>query len=213
VAGVEGRGPAGAGPVVRDLAARVRPAVAAGARALRVTGPLAGLVPGGGIRRGATVAVDGPPGTGVTTAALALAAAATAAGEWAAVVDPPGTLGALAAAAAGVDLERCAVVRRVPADRWPTVVAALLDGVALVAASVPPRLRPGDARRLVARARERAAVLVVTGPWPVEAAVRLHTEAGAWARTASGLLHTRDLHARVEVHGTPAPVRLHAAAG
>ena len=37
------------------------------------------------------------------------------------------------------------------------VVAALLDGITLVVAAVPSRLRHGDARRLVARARERSA--------------------------------------------------------
>jgi hypothetical protein len=199
--------------VLQDLSTRVRPAVVAGARVLPVAGALAGLVPGGAIRRGATVAVDGLAGSGVTTTALTLAAAATAAGEWAAVVDPSGTLGARAAAAAGVDLERCAVVRRVPSDRWSTVVAALLDGVALVVASVPPRVRHGDARRLLARARERAAVLVAVGPWPVEAALRLRTEAGRWTCDASGLLATRDLRVQAEARGMPVRARVDAVAG
>src|SRR5207244_13031622 len=103
--------------------------------------------------------------------ALTLAAAATAAGEWAAVVDVAGpsgrgTLGARAAGEAGVDLDRLAVVRRVPADRWGAVVAALIDGITLGVAAVPPYLRPGAARRLVGRARERGAVLVALGAWP-----------------------------------------------
>jgi hypothetical protein len=167
------------------------------------------------VRRGATVTVDGVAGSGATTVALALAAAATRTGEWAAVVDPYGTLGARAAAAAGVELERCAVIRRCPADRWSTVVAALLDGVALVAATVPLRLRPGDARRLVARARERAAVLVALGPWPVEASMRLYAEGGPWSGLGegSGALDTRDLHVRVEAKGVPAGRRLRALAG
>ncbi len=136
-----------------EVAGQVRPFVAAGDRLLAVDGALGARLPGGGVRRGATVAVDGVLGAGVTSVTLALVAAATAAGEWAAIIDPYGTLGARAAQAAGVELERCAVIRRGPADRWSTVVAALLDGVALVAATVPPRLRVGDARRLVARAR------------------------------------------------------------
>lgn len=209
----EVREPARVVPALQDLSTRVRPAVVAGARVLPVPGPIAELVPGGAIRRGATVAVDGPPGSGVTTTALTLAASATAAGEWAAVVDPFGTLGARAAAAAGVDLERCAVVRRVPSDRWSTVVAALLDGVALVVASVPPRVRHGDARRLLARARERAAVLVAVGPWPVEAALRLRTEAGTWTCDASGLLAARDLRVQAEARGMPVRARVHAVAG
>ena len=60
------------------------------------------------------------------------------------------------------------------------MVAALLDGITLVVAAVPSRLRFGDARRLVARARERSAVLVALGDWPVEAAVRVHTGPGGW---------------------------------
>ena len=78
------------------------------------------------------------------------------------------------------------MIRRCPAERWSTVVAALLDGVALVAATVPLRVRPGDARRLVARARERAAVLVAIGPWPVEASMRLYAEGGAWTGLGDG---------------------------
>ena len=81
-------------------------------------------------------------------------------------------------------------MRHVPSDRWATVVAALLDGVALVAATIPLHLRAGDARRLVARARERASVLVALGPWPVEAALRVHAEGSTWSGT--GLLATRD---------------------
>ena len=136
---------------------RAQPFVAAGDRRLPVAGLLGELLPAGGVQRGSTVAVDGSPGSGSTTVALTLAAAATSAGEWAAVVDPDvgRTLGARAAAEAGVELERLAVVRRAPPDRWGAVVAALLDGITVVVAAVPPRVRLGDARRLVARARER----------------------------------------------------------
>ena len=205
----------GARARLREVAGQVRPFVAAGDRLLAVDGALGELLPGGGVRRGATVAVDGVLGAGVTSVTFALAAAATAAGEWAAIIDPYGTLGARAAQAAGVELERCAVIRRCPADRWSTVVAALLDGVALVAATVPPRLRVGDARRLVARARERASVLVAVGPWPVEAAVRVYAEGGQWCGVdaGSGRLDTRDLHVRVEAKGAPARGQLGALAG
>jgi hypothetical protein len=197
------------------LAGRVQPLVAAEDRRLEVARPLGALLPGGGVRRGATVSVEGVPGSGATSVALALAAAATQRGEWAAMVDPYGTLGARAAAAAGVELERCAVIRRCPAERWSTVVAALLDGVALVAATVPLRLRHGDARRLVARARERASVLVAIGPWPVEASIRLYAEGGPWSGLdeGSGALGARDLHVRVEAKGVPTRGQLRALAG
>jgi len=181
-------------------AVRAAPAVLARDRLLAVGGPLGALLPAGGVRRGSTVALDGPLGTGSTTVACALAAAATSAGEWAAVVDPDGTFGGRAAHDAGVALERCAVVRNVPVDRWTTVVAALLDGVALVVAATPPWLKAGDARRLTARARERASVLVALGPWPAEATMRLHTRPTTWRglERGSGLLAERSLDVHVE---------------
>ena len=78
-------------------------------------------------------------------------------GEWAGAVDLDGTLGALAAAEAGVALERFAVVRRVPPTRWATVLAALIDGMSLVLTDVPRGVQLGDARRLTARARDASA--------------------------------------------------------
>src|SRR5690242_3440513 len=81
----------------RDPAARerldalgrgARPAVAAHERTLALGGELAGLIPGGALVRGSVVGVDGPAGAGATTLALELAAAVTAAGEWAVAVDP-----------------------------------------------------------------------------------------------------------------------------
>ena len=196
---------------LRSAATRASPTVLAADRRLIVAGPLGAILPAGSVRRGSTIALDGPPGAGSTTVAFALAAAATSAGEWAAVVDPDGTFGARAAGEAGVVLERCAMVRCVPADRWATVVAALLEGVALVAAVIPPHLRPSDARRLTARARERASVLVALGPWPAEATLRLHAQGGAWSGLAAGvgLLTSRALDVHVEGKG----VRSYARAG
>ncbi len=181
----------------RDGAARARLAAVGAARAsvvlardrsLAVPGPLAAVLPS--VQRGVVVAVAGPAGSGATTTVLGIAAAATAVGEWAGMVDGPGTLGGLAVAEAGVDLARFAVIRAVPSDRWATVVATLLDGMSVVVASVPRGLRTGDARRLVARARERAAVLVALAPearaWPVEAAVRLEVRHSRWSGLGPG---------------------------
>jgi hypothetical protein len=94
---------------LRAVAERARPFVAAGDRLLPVTGPVGERLPAGGMQRGSTISVDGSPGSGATTVALTLAAAATGAGEWAAIVDPGGTLGGRAAVTAGVELERLAV--------------------------------------------------------------------------------------------------------
>ena len=174
-------------------------------RALALTGSLAATLPS--VQRGSVIAVGGVVGSGATTAVLEIAAAATAAGEWAAMVDGTGTLGGLAAADAGVDLARFAVIRDVPPDRWDTVVAALLDGVSVVIAELPRTVRVGDARRLVARARERSAVLVTIAPdaraWPVEAAVRIHAHGGLWLGLGAGdgVLEPRVAVVDVEARG------------
>jgi hypothetical protein len=197
---------------LEEVARRAAPLVRAGERVLAVGGELGALIPGGGLRRGSVVGVDGGPGAGATSLALRLAASATDAGEWAAFVDPPGTLGGLAAAEAGVSLDRFAVVRGVPRERWAVVVAALLDGVALVVAGAPDGragVRPADARRLVARARERGSVLVVQGAWPAEAALRLRAGGGAWSGLGdgAGVLDARELRVEVEGRGVAARVR------
>jgi hypothetical protein len=183
-----------------NTARRARPMVLAGERVLAVPGPLGELLPGGALQRGTVVAVDGDPGAGVTSVAFQLAAAATAAGEWAAAVELDAGLGGLAAGEAGIALDRFAVVRRVPRPRWAAVVAALLDGISVVLAEIPSFARIGDARRLQARARERGAVLVTMGPWPAEAALRLRARGSMWRGLArgAGTLEAREQRVRVD---------------
>ncbi|HEV7898979.1 MAG TPA: hypothetical protein VGP31_14175 [Planosporangium sp.] len=147
-------------------------------RLLPVLPELRALLPGRGLRRGATVAVstvgtaadtpgDGPArqarSTGATSLLLALLAAASGAGSWCAVVGVP-TLGAVAAAEAGIALDRLALVPH-PGPDWTTVVAALLDGVDIVVAAPPGPIAPSTASRLAARARQRGSVLVSYGRW------------------------------------------------
>ena len=181
----------------------MRPVVLAGERRLAVPGPLGEILPGGGLQRGSVVRVEGAVGSGATSLLLSLLAAATAAGEWAAVVDGDGALGGLAAAEVGVALDRLAVVRAVPAALYARVVATLLDGVTVVGARTPRGFRLGDARRLEARARERAAVLVATGSWPGEAALRLRAEHSSWSGLGrgEGLLAQRVLRVAVTGRG------------
>lgn len=199
--------PARLRPELAEVAPRVRPVVLAGERRLAVPGPLGEILPGGGLQRGSVVRVEGAAGSGATSLLLSVLAAATAAGEWAAVVDGDGVLGGLAAAEAGVALDRLAVVRAVPTALYARVVATLLDGVTVVGAMIPRGFRPGDARRLEARARERAAVLVAVGSWPGEAALRLRAEHSAWSGLGcgEGLLSSRVL--RVAVCGRGAAGR------
>ena len=189
-----------------NAARHARPVVLAGERVLTVPGPLGELLPGGAVQRGTVVAVDGDPGAGATSVALQLAAAATAAGEWAAAIELDASLGGLAAGEAGIALERFAVVRRVPPARWAAVAAALLDGISVVLAEVPAYSRMGDTRRLLARARERGAVLVAVGPWPAEAALRLRAEGSVWRELDPdvGVLTERDQHVHIDGRGAAA---------
>lgn len=200
-----------------DAGRVAQPLVLARDRVLAVSGALGALLPGAGVQRGTVVAVDGALGSGATSITLELAAAATRVGEWAAMVDPDGTLGGLAASEAGVALERFAVVRAVPAARWATVVAALLDGMTVVATAVPRSVRVGDARRLIARARERSAVLVAVGAWPAEAALRVHADGVHWSRPVDGpaLFGARTFRVSVSGRGVAAraPVEVLARVG
>jgi hypothetical protein len=167
---------------LEDRAAGPRPAAEPGAdgRVLPVGAPLATLLPGGGLRRGTTVAVAGT--VGATSLVLALLAEASAGGAWAGVIGRP-DLGLVAAAEAGVALERLALVPYPGAD-LVAVTAALLDGLDLVV--VAGRVLHGsDRARLAARARQRGAVLLPLGPWP-GADVELTCEQGRWRGVGAG---------------------------
>ena len=153
--------------VLRGLEDRaVRPAPTAGADAgvLPVASALSDLLPAGGLRRGSTVAVADSPGS--TSLLLALLATASAAGAWVGVVGRP-QLGLVAAAEAGVRLDRLALVPHPGADLL-AVTSALLDGLDVVAVAGAPQagIRAADRQRLAARARQRGAVLLPLGQWP-----------------------------------------------
>jgi hypothetical protein len=91
-------------------------------------------------------------------------------------------------------------------------VAALLEGVTLVIAELPRHVAYADARRLVARTRERGAVLVVVSTsvrWPADAGLRLVAGGGHWRGLAdgAGLLEQRELVVRVDGQGVAARTR------
>jgi hypothetical protein len=187
------------------LGDRARPLALAAERVLPVTAPFEGLFPGGGVRRGSVVAAEGP---GATSLTLALVAGASQAGVWTVSVGVP-ALGLAAAGELGVDLERLVVVAPPPVTQWPTVVAALVDAFEVLVVCPEARVRPTDARRLVARTRERGAVLYHlpgrrVGAWPDAPDLRCTVVAASWSglgRDATGSGHLRARQVTVEVAG------------
>jgi hypothetical protein len=183
------------------LAEAVRPVALAGERVLPVLPDLAALLPWGGLRRGSVLTTSGLGGA--TSLALTLVAAASQEGSWCAAVGVGRpTVGLAAAGEIGVVLERFPVVCASAGagngpGRWAWVVAALLDAFDAVVARPPAHVRPADARRLAARARERGSVLVVAGAggsggsggsggWPEKVDVRLRVERTEWHGIGQG---------------------------
>ncbi len=166
------------------LASLTRPLGTLDDRALPVPDELAGILPPGGIRRGSTVGVG--PMSGGCSVSLAMAAAVTRQGGWVAAVGLAG-LGMVAAAEIGVDLGRMALVPE-PGDGWATVVAALLDGFDMLMLRPPGRVRSVEARRLVARARERGSVLLLldASRWPESADVEISVARSRWEGLGEG---------------------------
>lgn len=183
---------------MEDRSIGVRPAPEPDGRVLPVAEPLAPLLPAGGLRRGSTVAL--PPAPGATSLLLALLAEASAGGAWAAVVGRP-DLGVVAAAEAGVRLERLALVPE-PGPDLVAVTVALLDGIDVVAVAGADRagVRAGDRQRLAARARQRGAVLVALGPWP-GADLELSCTDASWQGLGAGAGRLAARPARVRVRG------------
>lgn len=177
-------------------------------RTLPVLPGLEGLLPGRGLQRGSTVQVGGH--VGATALALAMAAGPTRAGSWVACVGLA-ELGWAAAAEAGVDLERVAVVRT-PDASWGTVTAALVDAFDVVLCGLGHSPSVTDARRLTARARERGSVLILVGgrtagagptrrPWPEAADVDLSVISSEWSGIGRGWGRLGQRRVTLEVGG------------
>jgi hypothetical protein len=154
---------------------------------LPVAAPLRALFAEGGLRRGSVAAVARGPGA--TALVLALLAPPLAAGSWAGIVGMR-TLGLEAAAGLGVRLDRLAVVPD-PGTGWAAVTAALLDALDIVVVVPPRRCRPTEVRQLVARARQRGAVLLVAesteaAAWSERPDVELATEVIGWEGLGAG---------------------------
>lgn len=126
---------------------------------LRLTPELAALIPGGCLRPGSTLEIGA--GVGHTSLLLRLLATPTTRGAWATIVGLP-DLNPYAALESGVALERLALIPD-PGTAWLEITAALLDAVELVVLNLSQECRPSDARRLLARARQRHSVLILIG--------------------------------------------------
>lgn len=166
IAAVPGRG--------ESAAARLPTSEGVRRQTLPVPSALAELLPDGGLVTGSVVAY-----AGAGSLLAGLLAAVTAGGGHAAVVGMP-KLGLLAAAEMGAQLGRIAVV----ADPGPDaleVAAVLLDGLDLVLLDLGGgAVAPARAKVIAARARNKGAVLVVTGGrWPAPS-LRLGTRVAAY---------------------------------
>lgn len=129
-------------------------------RTLPVPSPIAELLPRGGLARGTVASV-----AGTSSVLVGLLASVTAAGSYAAVIGMP-DLSLLAAAEQGADLSKIALVPE-PKDSAVEVAAILIDGVDLIILGLSgAAVTPSRARAVVARARSKGAVLLVTeGHW------------------------------------------------
>lgn len=135
---------------------RMRPVSAAEQRTLPVLEPFAPVLPTG-LPRGVAVTTAG---AAARSLAFALAAEATRAGSWLAVLGLEGP-GWRAVAELGVATSRIVHVEMDDAaTRAAEAIAAASDGFDLVLVGPRIRLAPSVERRLHARARERGAVLI-----------------------------------------------------
>jgi hypothetical protein len=150
-----------------------------GVRLLPVAEPLRGLLPGGGLRGGSTVALP----TGSRALLFALLAKASEEGSWCALVGLPDS-GLVAAKEAGLELSRLALVP-LPGPDLLAVTSVLLDGLDVVVVAGLERIPVGARRRLMARARARGAVLVSMGRLP-GADVELVGTSGRWMGLGAG---------------------------
>ncbi len=188
------------------LVAAVRPVALAQTRTFPLVEPWNDLIPGGSLRRGGTVAVVAPPGSGGLSLSLGLLSAASAESHWAAVVgvDDPGVV---AIADLGLDLRRTLFVPR-PGGAWAEATADLLEGVDLVLVRPPTRVSTRSARTLGDRVRERGAAMIVLGapraPWPSPTDLSLEVVASRWH--AGSRLEGRTLRVRITGRGGVRPV-------
>lgn len=199
-------GSAASGSVVSGSAASGSASASAVSASAAVVSALAGRAFAGCGPRSVADPLPAAPG-GACSLLLALLAEASRTGSWCAVVGVP-TLGAVAAAESGIALDRLALIPN-PGPEWATVVAALIDGLDVVAVAVPNTIAPAVIARLAARARQRGAVLVPFGRW-AGADVTLQVVQGAWEGLGQGRgrLRRREVTICARGRGTAARPKL-----
>lgn len=183
--------------VVESLRERIRTLEGGPARTPVPVHPvLAGLVD---LRAGASYTVDS------ASLALAMAAGASAAGEWVGFAGWS-DFGAEAATQWGIDLSRTVLVPE-PGEHWLEVTAALVDVLKVVVLCPPGQVDAKSVSIVEARLRARSAALVVWGEWQASTTA-LVTEHTTWAGAGRGEGRLRERQVRVAVRrGARPPTR------
>jgi hypothetical protein len=151
------------------------------------------LLPQAVVQRGSVVSCRG---SAAVSLACAVVAGASSAGAWAGVAGFGATgkltFGLAAAAELGVSLDRVVAVGEpvgapLTDGQWGDVVASLIDGFDMVVLGpLAQRVRAGTARRLVARAQARGAVLVAVEAPVFGADLLLEARHSRWQGLGSG---------------------------
>ncbi len=189
-----------------ELIERVAPVTLAVERRRPVPEPLRPVFPDGGLQPGWTVGFDGP---GAASLVAVTAASVVDAEGWIAVVGVGG-FNLAAASELGLPLDRVVVVEPPGSDRWGVVLSTLIDAVDVVIVAPDRPVSRRDARRLVARARERDGVVFQLGDarrWPQAVDLRLDCHPGSWEGLGRGHGRLRQRRMRVAAQGRRAAAR------
>jgi hypothetical protein len=209
-----------------DLTAHgVLSGAAARERTLPLLAAFAALVPQAALQRGSVVACDGPA---AVTLALALAAGPSQQGAWVGVVGLS-SVGLAAAGELGVVLQRlvavveplptaaaadpaaptagpAAVAGRFDDERWGDVLAAMVDGFdVLLLGPGAQQVRPATARRVLARAQARGAVVLTVGAPVFGADLRFEATGATWIGLGAGHGVAQGRRAVVQLSGRRVP--------
>ena len=183
-----------------ELIERVAPVTLSTERLRPVPEPLRPLFPMGGLQPGWTIGFDGD---GASSLVAAFAAEIMGSDGWVALVGVGG-FNLAAASELGLPLDRVVVVEPPGAERWGAVTSTLIDAVDVVVVAPDRPVNRRDARRLVARARERDGLVFQLGAprsWPQAVDVGLRVSTGAWEGLGRGHGLLRQRRVRVETAG------------